>query len=220
MQRADGRSSTSVGAGRPRLPRRGSDRESGGESGDRDERGERALPELYVLAEAPGCEIERLRLGCGSCLRRARSEPRRPGRDARARGRAARRAAGDRGRRRLVVPRDRSGRLPRPAAVPQRGRRDRHLPRARGAPGRAARRRARARPGARGPRYGPRTVDLDLLLVDGRDGRRARPDAPAPAAARARIRARAARRARPGARRAGPRVGGRAARRLLRIRSA
>ena len=76
--------------------------------------------------------------------------------------------AGDRGRRRLDVPRDRSGRLSRPAAVPQR------------------RRRARttlARPGELlealleverelgrtrdGPRYGPRTVDLDLLLVDG-----------------------------------------------------
>ena len=63
-----------------------------------------------------------------------------------------------------------------------------------------------------GPRYGPRTVDLDLLLIDGVTRRRAGADGPAPAAARARVRARAARRARPGARRARPRAGGRSPR--------
>ena len=123
--------------------------------------------ELYVQSGDSGCRTG-LRLGCGSCLRRARSEPRRPGGDAGARDRAPRRAPGDRGRRRVVVPRDRSGRLPRPAAVSQRRRRDRHVA---GARRRSSRRCSRSSGSsgacATGPRYGPRTVDLDLLLMDG-----------------------------------------------------
>ena len=60
----------------------------------------------------------------------------------------------------------------------------------------------------RGERWGPRTIDLDLLLYGTRDGRRARADGPAPPPARATLRAGAARRPRPGARGSGSRTGG------------
>ena len=82
-------------------------------------------------------------------VRRTRVESRRPGGDDPPRARGPRRRDGDRGRPGLVPARHRAGRLPRPAADPERGGRARDRPRA---------------PGVPRPALGPRTIDLDLLL--------------------------------------------------------
>ena len=63
-----------------------------------------------------------------------------------------------------------------------------------------------------GPRFGPRTIDLDLLRLRRGAHRRARARGAAPPAARTEVRARAARRARTGPRRSRSRPGGRIAR--------
>ena len=80
--------------------------------------------------------------------------------------------------RRVVVPGDRSGRLPRPAALSQRAP-PRSTPRS--LPASFSKRllddRARARAHAGRPAVRPRTVDLDLLVVEGRGARRAGSDA-------------------------------------------
>ena len=134
---------------------------------------------------------------------RPRRQSRRAGGDHRARPptpvRAGRRPGGGR----LDPARDRSGRAPRAAALPQRRPRPSRpsSPRASCSIGcsRSSSELGRTRGGAR---FGPRTIDLDLLVYGERQVDEPGLTVPHPRLARAAVRARAARRARPGARRA------------------
>ena len=207
-----GRRPRQRGLGRPRLPPARGLRDSARRGAARGASGRRAVrvrvrkPEVVLEppVEYAAVSVERRAVGGRvACLRRARSEPRRPSRDTEPRARRLRGAAGGRARPGFVLPRDRSRRLPRPAAIPERRCRDRDVARTARAPRHlleVERELGRVR---EGPRFGPRTIDLDLLLVDEVTMDEPGLDAAASAPARAGVRARAARRARPGARRPG-----------------
>ena len=189
------------GRGTPRGPRR-----EQGRRATRDEAHWRVVRACCSSSMPEGL----LSWGCGARLRRPRGEPRRSRGHAVARGRAPRRAARSRGPRGV----ERFARPTRSGSSTSRGS---STPPSRWTP-RSRRRSSSARSSTverelgrtrDGPRYGPRTVDLDLLLLDGVDARRAGTDAATPPAARACVRPRAARGARSGARRAGARLGDR-----------
>ena len=173
-------------AGRGRRRRRtrkaeGGDGEGQEEYGSRRSRDRRRITGIegqWILAEAD-VEVVRIRLRRRyvpegrsgyrrgrAGVRRPRGEPRRPGGDHPAGGRARRLVAGRGGRRSLLASRDGALGARRAALVPERRARARDGPRTASAARPPPRRRAPARPRRDGERWGPRTIDLDLLLYE------------------------------------------------------